>query len=144
MASAVIHEKLESLRRCLGRIRQRRPETVQALKEDVDVQDILSVNLTRAVQLCVDIASHLLVTTDEAPPETMGQSFDRLANAGVISRPVADRMKAAVGFRNIAIHSYQEIDWEIVFAIVTRHLDDFEDFARAVVYRETGRSNPLT
>ncbi len=144
MASTVVHEKLESLRRCLERIRQRRPETAQALKEDVDIQDILSVNLTRAVQLCVDIASHMLVTTNEPPPETMGQSFDRLASAGVIPQPVADRMKAAVGFRNIAIHSYQDIDWEIVFAIVTRHLDDFENFARAVVNRESGRTKPLT
>ena len=87
----------------------------------------------------MDIASHLLVTTNEPPPETMGQSFDRLASTGVIPQPVADRMKAAVGFRNIAIHSYQDIDWEIVFAIVTRHREDFEDCARAVVYRVTGR-----
>ena len=133
MASPVVHEKLESLRRCLDRIRQRRPDSVQALTDDADIQDILSVNLTRAVQLCVDIATHTLVTTDQPPPETMGQSFDRLASAGVISKSVAERMKAAVGFRNIAIHSYREIDWEIVFAIVTEHLNDFEDFARAIV-----------
>ena len=49
MASTVVHEKLESVRRCLERIRLRRPETVQALKDDADIQDILSVNLTRAV-----------------------------------------------------------------------------------------------
>ena len=133
MASPVVLEKLESLRRCLDRIRQRRPDSVQALTDDADIQDILSVNLTRAVQLCVDIAAHILVTTDQPPPETMGQSFDHLASAGVISKPVAERMKAAVGFRNIAIHSYREIDWEIVFAIVTEHLNDFEDFARAIV-----------
>ncbi|MGS1013646.1 HepT-like ribonuclease domain-containing protein [Rhodanobacter sp. UC4450_H17] len=38
----------------------------------------------------------------------------------------------AVGFRNIAVHSYNAIDWAIVHAIATCHLGDFEDFARLI------------
>jgi uncharacterized protein YutE (UPF0331/DUF86 family) len=34
--------------------------------------------------------------------------------------------------RNIAIHAYQEINWEIVYAIITSRLEDFVEFARAV------------
>lgn len=41
-------------------------------------------------------------------------------------------MRAAVGFRNIAVHSYREIDWHIVHEIWWQHLDDFRQFARAV------------
>ncbi len=133
MDTTVVHEKLESLRRSLERIRQKRPQSANALSHDLDAQDILSVNLTRAVQLCVDIASHVLVETDQPPPSTMGQSFDRLADVGLITESLAARMKAAVGFRNIAIHSYREIDWDIVHAIATDHLSDFEDFARAIL-----------
>lgn len=40
------------------------------------------------------------------------------------------QLRKAVGFRNIAVHSYSSIDWAVVQAIVTRHLGDFEDFAR--------------
>jgi len=36
------------------------------------------------------------------------------------------------GFRNIAVHSDAAIDWAIVHAIGTRHLDDFREFARIV------------
>lgn len=133
MASILIEEKLESLRRCLERIRHKRPESAETLKKDVDRQDIISVNLTRAVQLCVDIAAHRLTATDQPPPDTMGQSFDRMVSADLIPQRLADRMKAAVGFRNIAIHSYQQIDWDIVFAITTEHLEDFEEFARQVL-----------
>jgi len=133
MASTVIDEKLESLRRCLGRIREKCPDNAEALKDDIDLQDIISVNLTRAVQLSVDIAAHLLTATDQPPPDSMGESFDRLVSAGLISRPLADHIKSAVGFRNIAVHSYRQIDWGIVFAIATEHLDDFEEFARQVL-----------
>ena len=65
MVATVIEEKLESLRRCLARIRQRRPDSAQALLNDADAQDILSLNLVRAVQLCVDIAAHRLTDTCE-------------------------------------------------------------------------------
>jgi uncharacterized protein YutE (UPF0331/DUF86 family) len=135
MATTIVHEKVESLRRCLERIRHKRPDSAHALAHDLDAQDIVSLNLSRAVQLCVDIASHVLAGTDQPPPETMGQSFDRLADAGLIEESLAGRMKAAVGFRNIATHSYREIDWGIVHAIATEHLNDFEDFARALLRR---------
>ena len=42
-------------------------------------------------------------------------------------------MKKAVGFRNIAVHNYQEIDWEIVFNICHHKLDDFRTFAQVIV-----------
>ncbi len=47
-----------------------------------------------------------------------------------IGRPLS--MKKVVGFRNVAVHNYREIDWRVVHAIATRHLADFEAFARAV------------
>ena len=46
---------------------------------------------------------------------------------------VAERMAKAVGFRNTAVHAYQEIDWQIVFIIITKHLGDFREFARQVL-----------
>jgi hypothetical protein len=55
----VVEEKLESLRRCLHRISEKCPQDVEVLKRDVDVQDILSLNISRAVQICADIGAHL-------------------------------------------------------------------------------------
>ena len=54
MDRLIVSEKLESLRRCLNRIQQKTPLEKETLSQDPDVQDILVVNLTRAVQLCVD------------------------------------------------------------------------------------------
>lgn len=62
----------------------------------------------------------------------MGQTFDVLAQLGHIGPELAVRMKKAVGFRNLAVHSYAAIDWEIVHALTTRHLSNFSDFARAI------------
>ena len=129
MDPLILAEKLEALRRCLTRIEEKRAATAEALWQDVDRQDILSLNLTRAVQLCVDMASHVLVDTEQPAPQTMGEAFELLSIHGTISRTLCSRMQAAVGFRNIAIHNYQSIDWNIVHAVTYQGLEDFRNFA---------------
>ena len=132
MDRLVLHEKLESLARCVRRVKQKRPPSLDLLVADPDIQDILVLNLGRAVQLCVDIGSHLISATEAPAPQTMGEVFSTLAALGVISDELAARLRAAVGFRNIAVHNYDRVDWAVVFAISTRHLDDFREFAAAV------------
>lgn len=133
MDNELIEQKLESLRRCLQRIQGKCPSSAETLASDPDLQDIVVLNLTRALQLCVDIGTHLISGMDTPPPSTMGQTFDLLAEIGVINTELAIRMKKAVGFRNIAVHNYEAINWQIVHAIATSHLNDFKDFAQAVV-----------
>lgn len=132
MDPLILAEKLESLRRCVFRIEERRAESAEALRQDIDRQDILSLNLTRAVQLCVDAAVHVLVDREQPPPQTMGEAFDQLAAERLISPELAKRMRAAVGFRNIAVHTYQTIDWDIVHHISHRGLEDFRQFAASL------------
>lgn len=133
MDSLIVERKLESLRRCIKRVEQKRPGNVVTLETDPDIQDILVLNLSRAVQLCVDIGAHVLVDYEIAPPNTMGETFDRLADLKLISAELCDKLKRSVGFRNMAVHNYDVLDWEIVYAIATYHLDDFSDFAAVVV-----------
>ena len=132
MDPVIVAEKLESLRRCVRRIEERRAPTAEALRADPDRQDILSLNITRAVQLCVDLAAHLLSDTKQPAPQTMGEGFDLLAAEGVIPPALCKRLRGAVGFRNIAVHGYQAIDWEIVHAITHAGTDDFREFAAAI------------
>ena len=132
MDADVIAAKLESLRRCIARVEARCPATAAALAKDVDAQDIVALNLSRAVQLCVDLALHRISRGGDAAPTTMGGAFDTLAANGTLDIELAKRMKSAVGFRNLAVHQYEAMDWAIVHAISTRHLDDFRMFARVI------------
>jgi uncharacterized protein YutE (UPF0331/DUF86 family) len=107
MDRQLILEKLESLRRCVGRVSEKCPPTAQELVNDLDLQDIIALNLSRAVQLCVDIGAHAVVDLDIPAPATMGETFDALRSAGIIDEPLAIQLKKAVGFRNIAIYNYE-------------------------------------
>lgn len=132
MDRLVLQEKLESLARCVRRVELKRPQSLAVLETDPDLQDILVLNLSRAVQLCVDIGSHVISSTNAPAPQTMGEVFTTLATLGNISGGLAARLRSAVGFRNIAVHNYSRVDWAIVFEISSRYLDDFRDFAAAV------------
>lgn len=135
MDREVVEQKLESLRRCLLRIEAKCPADAATLAADIDLQDIVSLNLSRAVQISVDIGAHLIAGMEVSPPDTMGQTFDLLAQEGVLSNELASSLKKAVGFRNIAVHSYESINWAIVHSIVKYHLADFSEFAKIVATR---------
>ena len=64
----------------------------------------------------------------------MDGAFDMLAANGTLDTELAKRMKSAVGFRNLAVHQDEAMDWAIVHAICTRHLDYFRMFARVIAY----------
>jgi uncharacterized protein YutE (UPF0331/DUF86 family) len=132
MDKKIIIAKLESLRRCIQRLKDKTPPTADVLLADNDLQDILCINLERAVQVSVDIASHIIADANLPAPGSMGECFEQLRNLNLISDELANRMKKAVGFRNIAVHAYQEISWKIVFSIITTKLSDFVEFAGAV------------
>jgi len=131
----IVERKLDSLRRCLARVASKTPAAVEILERDVDLQDVLTLNLSRAVQICVDLAAHMLTDLHLPPPGTMGEAFDRLAQADVIGTDLALAMKKAVGFRSVAVHAYDRINWHIVFAIARDGTRQLEQFAKVVAAR---------
>ena len=135
MDNEVIEQKLEPLRRCFQHTEEKCPSSAESHAEDFDLQDIVALNLTRATQLYVDIGAHLIAGKDIPPSTTMGQTFDALAKFEVINTELAIRMRKAVGFRNIAVHNYEAINWQIAHTIATSHQKNFKNFAKAVIQK---------
>lgn len=129
----IVKAKLESLARCIRRIEDSCPDSIQGLSENIDAQDIVVLNLERAVQISVDIGSHILLDFPVPSPDSMAGVFLALGKAHVIDDALAARLAKTAGFRNIAVHEYASIDWSIVYAIATTRLNDFREFARRIV-----------
>ncbi len=132
MDKQVVANKIESLRRCLDRVEQRCPPDLEQLLHDLDAQDVLTLNLSRAVQICVDISLHILTSSSQPMPQTMGEAFTALVDEEVISGDIAEKMQKAVGFRNIAMHEYEKMNWAIVYSIATERLGDFKAFVQSI------------
>ena len=128
----VVDARLRELSRRLRRIEAKRPASARRLAGDEDLQDILARNLSLAIQTCIDIAFHLCAA-DGVVPATSGEAFAQLARRGRISRPLAQRLQRAAGFRNVLVHEYTEIDWKIVLEVVRTGTRDLAAFGKAVV-----------
>lgn len=45
---------------------------------------------------------------------------------------LGDRLKKMIGFRNLAVHQYRELDLDIVASVIRKSLDDLLEFAQIV------------
>lgn len=135
----VIYEKINSVQNCLQRIKTTVGGNVEVLR-DLNVQDIVVLNLQRAVQLVIDIASYVIASEKLGIPKTLKDSFQILHQNKIINVQTRDQMERMVGFRNIAVHNYQAIDFNILKSILTKHLPDLEIFCEQIVnYSRTDR-----
>ena len=65
-------------------------------------------------------------------PQTTQEAFDMLQSNSIIDEEIANRMKAMVDFRNIAIRDYQDIDLNILQQIIDKHIEDFTSFTKQI------------
>lgn len=136
----VLLAKASTVQRCITRISQTLGENFEKL-EEYDTQDVVVLNLQRAVQAVLDMAAHLGADLHGEVPRTLKEHFRLLGDAGVIDRDLEKRLVAMVGFRNIAVHNYEEIDVKILKSIVEHHLKDLEDFCSIALSRGTAPQN---
>ncbi|GGI96853.1 hypothetical protein GCM10010885_03100 [Alicyclobacillus cellulosilyticus] len=133
----VIHNKLQTIRRCCQRIWEEYGGTPTNL-ENITKQDAIILNLQRACEAAIDLAMHVVAVRKLGFPQTSREAFEMLEQAGIIDETTCRRMKAMVGFRNIAIHDYQSIDIDVVQTIIEKHLTDFQTYCDQVLRAEEG------
>ena len=119
--------KAAIIRRCLKRISEDYRGNPSRL-DDFTIQDSIVLNLLRACEAAIDLAMHRVAQGRFGIPQTSRDSFQLLAQNGILSHASATAMKHMVGFRNIAVHNYQNIQLPILQAIVEKHLVDFESY----------------
>ena len=64
---------------------------------------------------------YIISTRKLGIPQTKKEAFDLLKNANLISDELCKKMKGMVGFRNIAIHEYKQIDEEILQDVIKEY-----------------------
>lgn len=124
----VIINKAATIERCINRIREKY-KGEHSFLESLDQQDLIILNIQRAIQASIDMATHIVRINRWGVPQTYGENFEILHQNKFITSELSDKLFAMVGFRNIAIHDYQRLNLDIVIAIVNSSLSDIEEFA---------------
>ena len=86
--------------------------------------------------MCVDIATHILATKDRVLPSTMAEAFSSLQQLNIITVDIANKMRLAVSYRNVAVHLYDDIDLKITYDVASNHLVGFKQYITQVTRHE--------
>ncbi len=130
MPDDVILNKVATIERCLTRIQEVYANSEKNLFEDVTRQDSIILNLQRACEASIDLGMHLVRKKGLGIPQESREAFELLEKAGLLDRELAKRMKRMVGFRNVAVHDYTDLNYEIIKVIITDRLEDFSSFSK--------------
>ena len=130
----LVTAKLADLGGRIARVRKHASPTVEALRADQDALDLVSFNLMLSVQSAVDIASHIIADEGWRPASTLSESFERLAENGVIAKVTAAAMGRAAGLRNVVARGYAAVDVASVYAAASSGVGDLEAFAAEVAH----------
>ena len=129
---AVILNKHESIERCLKRINEEYDNDASNLN-DYTKSDAIVLNLQRACEVVTDIAMYVVSNRKLGIPQSKKEAFEILMKNKLISEEMYKKMKGMIGFRNIAVHDYKEIDEEILIDVIENHLNDLVEFSREML-----------
>lgn len=132
MQNDIIINKCATIERCIKRIEQEYDNNYENLK-NFTKQDSIILNIQRACEACIDLAMHIVSIKGLGIPQKTRDAFDILCKNDIISELLSKKMKSMVGFRNIAIHDYQELSLSIINEIIKKHLNDFTEFTSVIL-----------
>ena len=115
---------MEKLRECLGKLEPLRDKSREDFDQQPYLKDIAERNLEVAIQCLIDMANRIISIEDAQRPKDYYETFLILGNIQVLPPDFARKIAPIAGFRNILVHEYIGLDWDLVY----EHLQRLEDF----------------
>ena len=83
------------------------------------------------VQALLDAGAHLLSAAFQEAPREYGEIVPQLVRRGVLSQELGQRLLQVSGFRNVLVHEYAAVDYDLVHRKL-QSLTDLGEFAAAI------------
>lgn len=144
----VDQDKIEGLIRLLRQyttyLRQLASLTPDEFLEDPHAIGSARYYLTVAVEVCLDMASHIIASEGMRAPRDYKDTFQVLNEAGVLSDDLTTTMQSLAGLRNLLVHVYWNVNDVMIHESLQSELDDFEVFVSHVLdFLEHQQSPPV-
>ena len=133
----VILNKSESIKRCILRIEQ---DYDEEFENNYTKQDSVILNIQRAIQQAIDLGAYIVKKYKFKIPKTSREIFEILFENQIIDKKLSENLKKMVGFRNLAIHEYTQLNLEIIKYIIQNQLWDIVEFEKIIIQYEKGKN----
>ena len=129
----VILNKAKNIERCIARIKEEYLGHESSLESDFSRQDAIILNIQRACEAAIDMAAHIVKQKNLGLPNGRRELFAILAEQKILSKELSTTMQKMVGFRNIAVHDYEELDIEILRFVITFGLQHLQEYCEVML-----------
>lgn len=114
----------------LHSLRSEQPANAERRKDPLWLPGIKYL-LIGCIESCIDVAQHICSSEGWGTPRDNGDAMRALGQHAVISPRTADQLRMAVGFRDVLVREYVDVDDAIVLDRLA-DLTDLEHFVREV------------
>ncbi|MBI9103523.1 MAG: DUF86 domain-containing protein [Spirochaetales bacterium] len=117
----IIINKAAIIERSLKRMRQEYAANPELT--DFTHIDAMILNIERACQAAIDLAFHIVAVNHYGVPQTSADSFIFLFQNNILREATSKAMIGMTGFRNVAIHQYQDLNMDVLRQIAEKEYE---------------------
>ncbi|MGA7981092.1 MAG: DUF86 domain-containing protein [Chromatiaceae bacterium] len=126
----LVAKKLAFIETCVRELRELAHPAL--IERDLREERFVAHTLQLAIQAALDVASHIVSDERLGEPATNRQLFELLVANGWAPKHLSQPLARMVGFRNVLVHGYEEVDKAVVRDVVENRLDDLLAYVGAV------------
>lgn len=129
----LVLSKAAIIERCVMRAREEYSANPAEFAKNFTRQDAAILNIQRACEAALDMGQIILRHYKLGYAQSSRDVFAILEQQQWITPECSKIMKNMVGYRNIAVHAYQQIQLPITIAILQHHLQDLLTFSTQII-----------
>lgn len=128
----LLRQRAKEVRNALAILEGYATLSQQAFLARSQVVDAAKYRLVVGIEAAISICTHLAARVAHRTPESYAECFAVLAEAGMLSADLAERLGRMARFRNLLVHLYWEVDDSRVWQALRNDLKDLDDYLVAV------------
>jgi uncharacterized protein YutE (UPF0331/DUF86 family) len=129
----LIRRKLAELDQYVQQLGEYRGVTPEEYGRDWRTQRIVERTLQMSIEVCTDVANHVIADRKLRVPGTYAEIFDVLTDAGLLDPSLHAVIVRMCGFRNLIVYDYARLDPLRVIRVLREGLDDLSKFKAAAL-----------
>ncbi|MDZ7830631.1 MAG: DUF86 domain-containing protein [Desulfobacterales bacterium] len=129
-----IEKKIDTAEQRISKLKDlsRKISSFEEYATSRDYKDIAERNIQVAIEACMDIGKIIIANQGLSEPSDNKSIFSVVAEAGIITKESLSFLMPMAGTRNILVHGYDRIDDALIYGIIKKHLNNFEDFLNQI------------
>ncbi len=112
-------------------------EPIQKMRREEYIQDLYKRKATERllqelIEAAIDINVHMIAESGHPAPDDYYETFIRMAELGIVSSTLAEKLAPSAGLRNRLVHEYDALDHSMVLKAVTMAEELYDRYVKEI------------